>query len=277
MGVVDTQYANLVSGILYNGGYKYITPSIPGLECTQVTSANINIPLTRFPLLNTKKMDTTSIFEEAILILEADSVRHLIESLRQPSPVGRVHVASNLGFEVIPRPMKDIERIPYAGGDAIYLEGLWEAAYSKNANQEAKNLLDKELESVPKFGFTLKWHQPYTECFISLPEKIAVYATIAYVIGSLTNMVPLNIIGDLSNIHIYEIYEKAIKEQMENSPQAFESPTLEFSENYLIDLDQHNKGNLSLEMLLTRIDWKDFIIKDYKSFGPILAKTESNK
>lgn len=47
-----------------------------------------------------------------------------------------------------------------------------------------------------------------------LPFNIASYALLAQIIGKLTNMIPKGIIGDLSNVHIYEPHLDAVKTQL---------------------------------------------------------------
>ena len=76
--------------------------------------------------------------------------------------------------------------------------------------------------------FTLKWHQRSVDTFLGLPFNIASYALLAHIIGKLTNMVPKGIIGDLSNVHIYEPHLDAVKEQLSREPKKL--PTLNIPE-----------------------------------------------
>ena len=50
-----------------------------------------------------------------------------------------------------------------------------------------------------------------------LPFNIASYALLAHIIGNMTNMIPKGIIGDLSNVHIYEPHLDAVKTQLSRS------------------------------------------------------------
>jgi thymidylate synthase len=162
-------------------------------------------------------------------------------------------------------------RIDKSGKDTIYLNGLWESMVGtdKEASIEAKLLLDAELEGVPTYGFVLKWHQRSVDTFLGLPFNIASYAILAHIIGTLTNMIPLSIIGDLSNVHFYEPHIDLVKQQLENNPDFHKGGQLKFSERYYAFARDYLAGSMSFTSFIFELTHEDFIFDGYKSFGPI--------
>lgn len=68
-------------------------------------------------------------------------------------------------FEVIPYELSLSDRIRSSNKDREYLETLWNESVRKN-NKEAGETLEKELQSIPKIGMTLKWRQRSVDTFL---------------------------------------------------------------------------------------------------------------
>jgi len=101
-----------------------------------------------------------------------------------------------------------------------------------------------------------------------LPFNIASYALLAHIIGKMTNMIPKGIIGDLSNVHIYEPHMDAVKKQLNRDVNKYTNSELMISTlaqtNLNNDIMRHiDNGNINI---------KDFTLFDYKSYPPIKAK-----
>lgn len=215
---------------------------------------------------------------------EVDQIEGLLHNLRRPNPMTRRHIVTawnpaeldytalspcHWAFEILPRPLSSRLKIQYSGGDQEYLETLWLSAYGKDNNLEAKALLEKETAYVPNYGFVLKWHQRSVDTFLGLPFNIASYALLAHIIGSIIDMIPMSIIGDLSNVHFYQPHIELVKKQLDNSPIAFSGCQLRFSDYYLGWLDKYKKGECSFDDFIDQLSHEDFIFENYQSFPAI--------
>lgn len=117
--------------------------------------------------------------------------------------------------------------------------------------------------NIPEYQFTLKWHQHSVDTFLGLPFNIASYALLAQIIGKMTNMIPKGIIGDLSNVHIYEPHLDAVKEQLSRDTDKYGK----------CELDIKDVGwNESTEDILEHLMINDFKLKGYKSYPRIPAE-----
>ena len=113
------------------------------------------------------------------------------------------------------------------------------------------------------YGFNLKWHQRSVDTFLGLPFNIASYALLAHIIGYITGYKPYMIIGDLSNVHIYNDHLSAVNKQLDNRVDMHEAPTLE------MNLPEYN-GNF--DDFIYNISPSDIKLKKYKSYGIIQAE-----
>lgn len=100
-----------------------------------------------------------------------------------------------------------------------------------------------------------------------LPFNIASYALLAQIIGKMTNMIPVGIIGDLSNVHIYEPHLDAVKTQLSRDIDKYGECELDMS--LLANLHLPN-GMRDIDNKLIKI--KDFNLKGYNSYPRIPAE-----
>jgi len=127
----------------------------------------------------------------------------------------------------------------------------------------------RENSKIPEYQFTLKWHQHSCDVFLGEPFNIASYALLAQIIGKMTNMIPKGIIGDLSNVHIYEPHLDAVKEQLSRDVNKYSKCELEFTPIALAAFE-HKSNNI--DDFLNNVTLDNFKLKDYKSYPRIPAE-----
>jgi thymidylate synthase len=127
----------------------------------------------------------------------------------------------------------------------------------------------------PLYQFTLQWEQDSVDTFLGLPFNIASYALLAHIIGKLTNMIPKSLIGDLSNVHIYEPHLDAVKEQLSRDTDKYEKCELGITSHIDDLINNYNQGlhpNKTLDELFNNFRIKDFKLLDYNSYPKIKAE-----
>lgn len=116
---------------------------------------------------------------------------------------------------------------------------------------------DLDVLGIPKRRLSLKWHQRSVDTFLGLPFNIASYGLLLHMLAQQTNMVAGTLIGDLTNVHIYQNHIEQCKEQIGREPLSLPRLKLEkakdiFSYSYndigIIDYVSHGpiKGNISV-------------------------------
>ncbi len=191
-----------------------------------------------------------------------DQISNLINGLKN-NPMGTKHIVTAWN----PAELDDMALPPCHWSFEILVEPI-------DKVQRAKETIEKiskgDLsDSLPKYQFTLKWHQRSVDTFLGLPFNIASYALLAQIIGKLTNMIPKGIIGDLSNVHIYEPHLDAVKEQLLRDVDMYGGCELYFSDtNLVVD----NDPNISFDEALDIVEIREFKLKNYNSYPRIPAE-----
>ena len=80
---------------------------------------------------------------------------------------------------------------------------------------------------------SLLWNQRSVDSFIGLPFNIASYALLLHIIAKMTGKIPLELIGNFGDTHIYKNHIDVVKEQLKRIPHKL--PTLKMP-----DLDYQN-------------------------------------
>ena len=214
-----------------------------------------------------------------------DQIQTLIYNLRKDNPINRRHIvtawnpaevgdtalpACHWSFEILPRPLNIADRIKFSGGDIVHLDALWDSAYLKK-DKEAEAILLEEISHVQEYGFTLKWHQRSVDTFLGLPFNIASYGVLAMIIGRMVNMKPLELIGDLSNIHIYEPHFKAVDTLLKNDPEKYSGCGFTITaegEDKFKEFDHHG----DVQLLFNKLEISDFTFPGYESYDKVSAE-----
>ena len=118
----------------------------------------------------------------------------------------------------------------------------------------SKYVLDKlEKQGIPKRRISLKWHQRSVDTPLGLPFNIASYAFLLEMVAQQVNMVPHMLVGDLSNVHIYQNQLDGVREQLNNFIYEHEAPKL--------------KLNKAEDLFSYKLE--DFEIEGYESYPTI--------
>lgn len=233
-----------------------------------------------------KWTDVKDVNEHKSDVYIVNQIDELLNNLRKSNPISRRHIVTawnpaeldetalppcHWAFEIIPRPLNYRNKMSLCGGDVEYLNTLWDQAFLKK-DDDAKKQLDKEVGHIPDYGFTLKWHQRSVDTFLGLPFNIASYGLLANIIGLLTGIAPLSLIGDLSNVHVYPNHWDAVDKQLNNNPGAYPGPRLVFSKRMEEFATSYRNEQMSFEEFIGAIEPEDISLEGYQSFGKLSAK-----
>lgn len=154
-------------------------------------------------------------------------------------------------FEFIIEPLNWKER------NKIYEEsGNWMMIDEENIEKAYNDWFD--MMKVPKYGLKIKWTQSSCDLFLGIPINIQFYSFVCYVFAHYLNMKPLGIIGNFSNVHLYDNSFSAVKKLLEFDPKELEP--------IKIETNLPKEWN-SLDNYLEQLDFKSIKIKDYKHLG----------
>jgi len=199
-----------------------------------------------------------------------DQISNLIKGLKK-NPMGTKHIVTawnpaelddmalppcHYQFIILPEPLTLEERFGKSEFNTLLDE------YS----EEELDLLADE-DGYPKYKFTLKFSMRSSDVFLGLPFNLSSYALLAQIIGKMTNMIPKSIIGDLSNVHIYEPHLDAVKEQLKRNVDKYDKCELRFAgEESNQGLE---KGNVDI---FNNLEVRNFRLRDYESYPVIPAE-----
>lgn len=207
---------------------------------------------------------------------DIDQIEELIKGLKSKNPMTRRHIVTawdpskkdeqalppcHWSWEIIPRPLTIHER-GFLGriNRNVFKEGVY------------KSSEELDLENIPKYTFDLKWHQRSVDTFLGLPFNIASYALLADIIGKITNMIPNELIGDLSNVHIYHPHIEAVKEQLSRDTDKFDKIKVEYSDNFKNIDNSFNCQDININEYFQYLKIEDFILENYESYPTISAE-----
>ena len=116
-------------------------------------------------------------------------------------------------------------------------------------------------------GLRVKWTQSSCDLFLGIPINVMYYSFVCYVFAHYLGMKPLSIIGNLSNVHLYDNSFSAVEKVLEFNYRDLEPVTIE------ADLP---KEWYNLDDYLRQLNYKENIkINNYKHLGrfdvPMLA------
>jgi thymidylate synthase len=207
------------------------------------------------------------VYDEDFPSKKLDQISNLIKGLKE-NPMGTKHIVTawnpaeldnmalppcHWSFEILVEPLNDNERFK--------IQPYYET------------LENRGDFSTPKYQFTLKWHQRSCDSYLGIPFNIASYALLAQIIGKMTNMIPKSIIGDLSNVHIYEPHLDAVKEQLSRSTNMHNSECeLLIGDSAIEVIDEYEKENILFNDIFENFDINDFTLSNHTEQSAIPAE-----
>tara|TARA_Y100000389_G_scaffold138948_1_gene136691 strand:- start:1085 stop:2098 length:1014 start_codon:yes stop_codon:yes gene_type:complete len=129
----------------------------------------------------------------------------------------------------------------------------------------AFELYSEEVENG-KRELSLKWHQRSVDTFLGLPFNVASYGLLLSIIAKEVGMVPGMLIGDLTNVHLYNNHIEQALEQINREPNRY-LPELVFKDPFWDICDEEKDINDKINRY--ELEW--FTIEDYLSHPPIKA------
>ena len=110
-------------------------------------------------------------------------------------------------------------------------------------------------------NLSLMWNQRSTDSFIGLPFNIASYALLLNIVAKMTGKIPLELIGNFGDTHIYKNHIDTVKQQLKRAPHTL--PTL-----IMPDIDYQN---MSIDEILKSVKTSDFKLENYIHDGTLKA------
>ena len=108
---------------------------------------------------------------------------------------------------------------------------------------------------------SLMFNMRSTDAFLGAPFNIASYALLLHIIAKMTGKIPLELIGNFGDAHIYKNHIDIVKEQLKRTPHKL--PTLKMP-----DLDYQN---MTLDEILKSVKSSDFELLNYEHDGILKA------
>ncbi len=104
------------------------------------------------------------------------------------------------------------------------------------------------------------------DLFLGVPFNIASTALLAMIIGKVMGMKVKEICVSICDCHLYEEHLEAVKEQLGNEREIFESPSVEIIKN--IDINSSIEEKIKW---IEELTYEDFSLKNYKCHNTIKA------
>ena len=151
-----------------------------------------------------------------------------------------------------------VENLNWRQRNKIYEEkGNWVTMDGENIEKAYNDWFD--TVGIPKYGLRVQWNQDSVDTFLGLPINIKYYSFVCYVFAHYLGMKPLGIIGNLSNVHLYDNSFSAVEEILKFNPDDLETIKIE---------TDFTKEWYNLDDYLKQLDFAENIkIEDYKHLG----------
>lgn len=108
------------------------------------------------------------------------------------------------------------------------------------------------------YGLTVQWNQDSVDTFLGFPINVQFYAFTCYVFAKYLGMIPLGIVGNLTNVHLYDNSFWAVEQLLRRNPH--ETEKVRVSTQFGL----YYKG---LDSFLKQLSFSDFEFYDYNHLG----------
>ena len=106
---------------------------------------------------------------------------------------------------------------------------------------------------------SLMWNQRSADACCGIPFNISSYALLLNIIAKMTGKIPLELIGNFGDAHIYKNHLEQAREQIKRIPHQL--PQLKMP-----DLDYQN---MSLDEILKSVKTSDFVLENYEHYDAL--------
>jgi thymidylate synthase len=118
-------------------------------------------------------------------------------------------------FEILMQPLTKSQR---------YLISKLKDVRKKKEEEELGDYFNNV--NIPTHGFYLMWHQHSVDVFLGLPTNFVYYGTMTLWLSGVTNTVALGVVGDLTNVHLYDNSYKQSVELFNRNANKHSAPTM---------------------------------------------------
>jgi thymidylate synthase len=126
------------------------------------------------------------------------------------------------------------------------------------------NFDDPYYVPTPTRSISLMWNQRSADLFLGLPFNIASYGLLLHILGSIVNMVPDELVGNLGDVHLYENHLSQSTEQLRREP-------LQLPKLVHMKTDEFYKSLSEDTSLFFHLKNTDFVVENYQSHPTIKA------
>ena len=292
MNNLDKHYQNLLQEIIDNGVSK---SDRTGTGTKSIFSAQIKHDMKEgFPLLTTKRVYWKGVVAELLWFLRGDTnIKYLHDnnihiwdgdynkSGRTDGELGPIYGAQWRNWK--------IEEDTSYEGKYVWVDQIQQAIHTLKTNPDSRRIIVNawnvgELDNMTlppchwafelyteetdlgKRRLSLKWHQRSVDLPLGLPFNVASYGLLLSIIAKEVGMKPGMLIGDLTNVHLYNNHIEQALEQINREPNRY-LPELVFKDPFWDICDEEKDINDKINRY--ELEW--FTIEDYLSHPPIKA------
>ena len=196
---------------------------------------------------------------------EIDQIKNLVKTLKEnpmatkktvtmwnPSEMKDMALSPcHWSFEVLSEPLTLKQR-------EEFFEGIDNEAFKSYKTEVPYKERENSLNDIgiPKYGLSIKWHQHSVDVYLGLPTNIIYYSLMCIALSTEVGVLQLSVIGDLSNVHLYDNAYKASYELLKRDPNKYNAPYFKYNgrlddlKNSSFTIDEYDSyENIKVEML----------------------------